>query len=86
MSNSINIKWKRTEYFIESKLLGDRLRAAFLSEVPRGCLADPAWVTVRVLVSRPTPAGTLFENPHNTRPFSEFGTARLYPDAPAGRG
>ena len=54
--------------------------------VPRGCLADPAWVTVRVLVSRPTPAGTLFENPHNTRPFSEFGTARLYPDAPAGRG
>jgi hypothetical protein len=54
--------------------------------VPRGCLADPPWVTVRVLVSRPTPAGTLFENPHNTRPFSEFGTERLYPDAPAGRG
>jgi hypothetical protein len=54
--------------------------------VPRSCLADPAWVTVRVLVSRPTPAGTLFENPHNTRPFSEFGTERLYPDAAAGRG
>jgi hypothetical protein len=54
--------------------------------VPRGCLAHPAWVTVRVLVSRPTPAGTLFENPHNTRPFSEFGTERLYPDAAAGRG
>ena len=54
--------------------------------VPRSCLADPAWVTVRVLVSRPTAAGTLLENPHNTRPFSEFGTERLFPDAPAGRG
>jgi hypothetical protein len=54
--------------------------------VPRGCLADPDWVTVRVLVSRRTARGTLFENPHNTRPFSEFGTRRLYPGGPAGRG
>ena len=51
--------------------------------VPRECLADPAWVTVRVLLSAPAPGGTLYENAHNDRPFAEAGTGRLYRAAPA---
>ena len=46
--------------------------------VPRSCLGDPAWVSVRVLVSEPLDGGVAYENPHNSRPFSEFGTGRIY--------
>ena len=46
--------------------------------VPRRCLGDPAWVSVRVLVSEPLDGGVAYENPHNSRAFSEFGTGRLY--------
>jgi hypothetical protein len=49
--------------------------------VPRRCLGDPAWVSVRVLVSQPLDGGVAYENPHNSRPFSEFGTGRLYSSA-----
>ena len=49
--------------------------------VPRRCLGDPAWVSARVLVSEPFRGGVAYENPHNTRPFSEFGTGRLYTSA-----
>jgi len=46
--------------------------------VPRLCFGEPAWVSVRVLVSEPLSGGVAYENPHNSRPFSEFGTGRLY--------
>ena len=49
--------------------------------VPRRCLGDPAWVSVRVLVSEPLDGGVAYENPHNSRAFSEFGTRRLYPSS-----
>jgi hypothetical protein len=49
------------------------------STVPRGCLDDPDWVSVRVLLSRSTRTGELVENPHNSRAFSAYGTERLYP-------
>jgi len=35
-------------------------------------------VSARVLVSEPLEGGVAYENPHNSRPFSEFGTGRLY--------
>ena len=47
--------------------------------VPRSCLGDPAWVTVLVLLSARVDGGTAYENPHNSRPFAEDGTGRLYP-------
>ena len=56
----------------------DLARHAVSVRVPRGCLNDPAWVSVRVLVSEPLHGGIAYENPHNSRPFSEFGTGRLY--------
>ena len=56
----------------------DLARHAVSVRVPRRCLGDPAWVSVRVLVSAPLDGGVAYENPHNSRPFSEFGTGRLY--------
>ena len=56
----------------------DLARHAVSVRVPRRCLGDPAWVSVRVLVSEPLGGGVAYENPHNSRPFSEFGTGRLY--------
>jgi hypothetical protein len=56
----------------------DLARHAVSVRVPRRCLRDPAWVSVRVLVSAPLGGGVAYENPHNSRPFSEFGTGRLY--------
>ena len=53
-------------------------RHAVSVRVPRQCLGDPAWVSARVLVSEPLEGGVAYENPHNSRPFSEFGTGRLY--------
>jgi len=47
--------------------------------VPRTCLGSPEWVTVVVLLSAPFDGGTAYENPHNSRPFAEDGTGRLYP-------
>jgi len=60
---------------VRSSAGGDTVRIA----VPRSCLGDPDWVSVRVLLSRPTPDGELVENPHNSRSFSAYGTRRLYP-------
>jgi hypothetical protein len=56
----------------------DLTRHTVSVRVPRRCLGDPAWVSVRVLVSAPLGGGVAYENPHNSRPFSEFGTGRLY--------
>jgi len=56
----------------------DLARHTVSVRVPRPCLGDPAWVSARVLVSEPLEGGVAYENPHNSRPFSEFGTGRLY--------
>ncbi len=47
--------------------------------VPRSCLGDPEWVSVRVLVSLRIAGRAYAENPHNHRAFSEFSTERLFP-------
>jgi hypothetical protein len=57
----------------------DRAAGAVRITVPRSCLDDPDWVSVRVLLSRTTRTGELVENPHNSRSFSAYGTERLYP-------
>lgn len=47
-------------------------------QVPRSCLGDPEWVSVRVLVSLRLGGRAYAENPHNQREFSEFSTERLF--------